>query len=417
MGDVVGITKTDVDNLPKGSVLWDTGRGAVSGFGVRCQRSAKTFILKTVVARKARWITIGRFGSPWTVDTARAKAKELLGQIAAGLDPIAETKQEPELTVSALCDCYLEAAKAGRVLTRFRRPKKASTLAIDVGRIERHIKPLIGKMPASRVSRADILRMIDDISAGKTATSVKTGRRGRAVVRGGSGTASRVADLLSGIFTWASRRGYVASNPVQGTERYRGESRDRFLSDDELSRLGSVLRAGRDAEGRAFNQNAVTVVLLLAVTGCRLGEIAGLRRGEIDLGGSCLRLGDTKTGKSVRPIGSWVVEKLRSLPVEGGTDWVFPARSGDGHYQGTKREVVKIFAAANITNATCHTLRHSFATIASSLEYSDVTIGGLLGHKGRTVTSRYVHRVDASLVAAAEAVSARIVSAMGMDGA
>ncbi len=348
----MGITKTDVDNLAKGAVLWDAGRGAVSGFGVRCQRSAKTFILKTVVARKARWITIGRFGSPWTVDTARAKAKELLGQIAAGLDPIAEANKKPELAVSALCDRYLEAANSGRVLTRFRRPKKMSTLAIDVGRIERHIKPLIGQMPANSVTRADILRMIDDISAGKTATSVKTGRRGRAIVRGGSGAASRVADLLSGIFTWASRRGYVASNPVQGTERYRGESRDRFLSEDELNRLGVVLKSGTDAEGRSFNHSAVTIVLLLAVTGCRLGEIAGLKQSEIDPEGSCLRLGDTKTGKSVRPIGGWVIAKLRSLPVEAGTDWVFPARSGDGHYQGTKREVLKIFAAANITNAT-----------------------------------------------------------------
>lgn len=411
----MAITKADVDSLGPGEILWDAGRGAVSGFGVRCQRSARMFILKTVIARKARWITIGRFGSPWTVDTARAKAKELLGQIAAGLDPIAEATKEPELTVSALCDRYLDAANSGRVLTRFRRPKKASTLAIDVGRIERHIKPLIGQMPANSVTRADILRMIDDISAGKTATSVKTGRRGRAIVRGGSGTASRVADLLSGIFTWASRRGYVASNPVQGTERYRGESRDRFLSEDELCRLGAVLRTGKDAEGRAFNQSAVTIVLLLAVTGCRLGEIAGLRRTEIDLAGSCLRLGDTKTGKSIRPVGGWVVEKLKSIPVEGGTDWVFPARSGEGHYQGTKREVVKIFAAANIANATCHTLRHSFATTASGLEYSDVTIGGLLGHKGRTVTSRYVHRVDASLVAAADAVALRVVAAMGLD--
>lgn len=411
----MALTKRDVDDLTPGAVLWDAGRGSVSGFGVRCQRLAKTFVLKTVVARKARWITIGRFGSPWTVETARAKAKELLGQIAAGLDPIAEAKKEPELTVADLCDRYMEAAKAGHVLTRFRRPKKASTLAIDVGRIERHIKPLIGEMPVGDITRADVLRMIDDISAGKTALNIKTGRRGRAIVRGGPGTASRVADLLSGIFAWASRRGYCATNPVHGAERFRGESRDRFLSDEEYARLGAVLQVGADQEGRPFNPSAINIVLLLAVTGCRLNEIAGLRTSEIDLAASCLRLGDTKTGKSVRPIGRWVVERLKSMPVHAGIDWLFPAKSGVGHYQGTKREVTKIFAASKIANATCHTLRHSFATTASILEYGDVTIGGLLGHKGRTVTSRYVHRVDASLVAAADAVSLRIAASMKLE--
>lgn len=408
----MAISKRDVDALQPGAVIWDSGRGSVSGFGVRCQRTAKTFILKTVVSQKARWITIGRFGSPWTVETARDKAKELLGQVAAGIDPIAEAKREPELTIAELCDRYMEAANAGRVLTRFRRPKKASTLAIDVGRIDRHIKPLLGSKIAADVTRADVLRMIDDISAGKTAVNEKTGRRGRAIVRGGAGTAARVADLLSGIFAWASKRGYVASNPVHGAERLRGDSRDRFLTDREFEALGKVLRNGRDDAGRSFNPYAIEIIILLALTGCRLNEIAGIRAEEIDVGGCCLRLGDTKTGKSVRAVGTVVVERLSQLQIQAGEGWVFPARSGDRHYQGTKREVLKIFAAAGITNATCQTLRHSFATVASRLEYSDATIGGLLGHKGRTMTSRYVHRVDASLIAAADAISGHIARAM-----
>jgi hypothetical protein len=63
--------------------------------------------------------------------------------------------------------------------------RHASTLATDKGRIERHIKPLIGRETVQDVSRADVKRCLQDIAQGKTAADVKTGKRGRAIVRGG----------------------------------------------------------------------------------------------------------------------------------------------------------------------------------------------------------------------------------------
>jgi integrase len=56
---------------------------------------------------------------------------------------------------------------------------------------------------------------------------------------------------------------------------------------------------------------------------------------------------------------------------------------------------------------TPHTLRHSFASLASDLGYSEATIAALVGHKGRSVTSRYLHAADAVLLAAADAVANR----------
>jgi hypothetical protein len=93
---------------------------------------------------------------------------------------------------------YLEAARAGLVVPRFRRPERPSTVAIDEGRVAHHIKPLIGDLPARDLTRADVQRMTDAIAAGGTAGTYAGRPRGKAVVTGGAGTAARVVELLGG---------------------------------------------------------------------------------------------------------------------------------------------------------------------------------------------------------------------------
>jgi Arm DNA-binding domain len=82
------ITKRAVDQLSgndRDNVVWDT---EIKGFGLRCRRSgAKHYVLKYRTGGRQRWFTIGRHGSPWTVDTARREALRLLGLRAAGQDP------------------------------------------------------------------------------------------------------------------------------------------------------------------------------------------------------------------------------------------------------------------------------------------------------------------------------------------
>lgn len=201
----MSITKSDVDGLPPDTILWDDGRGSVAGFGVRWQHVAQVFIPKYNVRGRSRWMSIGEYGSPWTVETARLEAKRLLGLVVSGGDPAAardeQRSAEGPLTVAELCDDYMKAARAGAILTRFHRPKKESTLQIDVGRIERHIKSLIGMRHVTEVDSNVVKRLIHDTTVGKTATNIKTGTRGRAIVTGGAGSAARVADLLSGIMT------------------------------------------------------------------------------------------------------------------------------------------------------------------------------------------------------------------------
>jgi hypothetical protein len=146
----------EVRNLQPNQIVWDV---AVPGFGARRQRGdAVSYVLfyRNREGRQ-RWFTIGRHGgAPWTPDTAREEAKRLLGEVAHKADPAAEKRSRRNAkTVAELCDLYLADAKAGRLLTR-RVQKKPSTLAIDAGRIERHIKPLLGRRTVSEVTRDDV---------------------------------------------------------------------------------------------------------------------------------------------------------------------------------------------------------------------------------------------------------------------
>ncbi len=166
------------------------------------------------------------------------------GARSGGADPAATKKAVRQAaTVSELCDLYLKDAEAGRLLTRRKSAKKTSTLLIDRGRIERHIKPLIGAIKLTAITQQDIDNFMHDVAAGKTAGKTKTAKkRGLARVRGGRGAASRAVGLLGGIFTYAVRRRMRPDNPVHGVVRFADGKRERRLTEAEYSDLGEALR-------------------------------------------------------------------------------------------------------------------------------------------------------------------------------
>jgi integrase len=402
----------DVRALTPGQVIWDSG---VVGFGARRQKTdAVSYVLiyRTQEGRQ-RWHTIGRHGAPWTPDTARAEAQRLLGSVVTGGDPAAAKKTKRHAaTVSALCDQYLADALAGRLLTRRKFPKKSSTLEIDRGRIERHIKPLLGHMKVAAVTREDVDTFMHDVALGKTATKAKTGKkRGLARVRGGKGAANRAVGLLGGIFSYAVRHRMRSDNPVHGLTRFADGKRDRRLSDDEYLALGTALRQASTNDD--IWPPAVAAARFLALTGWRRNEALELRWSEVDLSRRTATLSDTKTGRSVRPLSHAAYDVLRGL--RRSADLVFPATRGDADVvmSGFKKIWKKIAKLRHLPlDITPHTLRHSFASLAADLGYSEPSIAALVGHKGRTVTSRYLHTADAVLLAAADAVANRTCELM-----
>ena len=141
----------------------------------------------------------GRHGK-LTADQARKLAIATLGETVKGRDPAEErVQQRKALTVKELCDRYLAAAGKGLILGKGDRPKKASSLYVDRGRINRHIVPLLGKKRVQSLKPADINKFVEDVASGKSATIEKTNKkRGKSIVRGGLGTAARTVGLLAG---------------------------------------------------------------------------------------------------------------------------------------------------------------------------------------------------------------------------
>ena len=411
---MAALTKRTLDAAKPATKEYFLWCSATPGFGAQIYPSGKkVFIEQVRVGRATRRVKIGLYG-PYTVEQARRRAGEISRAAAEGRDPQREkADQRAAITVSAMCDQYLEAARANLVTTRFGRSKRATTLAIDEGRIARHIKPLIGNLRARDVTRSDVQRMADSIAQGKTAGVFPGKARGKAVVTGGPGAATRAIGLLGGIYSWAEKRGVVDGlNPTRGVETARGQPCDRVLKGSELAALGKVLVANE-----AKYPAAVSALRLIALTGLRREEVCGLRWIEIDEKGQYLRLEESKTGRSVRPISKASLALLRSLP-RASEKWVFPNANDTGSAD-LKKQIAFLFNSAGLKDARSHDLRRTFATIAADEGYGNSTISELLGHARRGVTSQhYIRRPDSALVAAADRVSAQIAAALnGQRGA
>jgi integrase len=401
------ITKRFVDaSQPRGRdyIVWDDD---LAGFGLRVFASGKrSYLIQYRAGGRSRRYTIGAHGV-WTPETARQEAKVQLGRVAKGEDPAEERVLDRKaITIKELCELYLKDINAGLILGKAGRPKKMTTVATDTGRIHRHIIPLIGRRRVRDITRADVIKVMKDIMAGATRATVKTAKlRGKAIVRGGPGTARRTVGLLGGILTYAIDCGIIERNPAHGIQKPKENARTRRLSEAEYRTLGAMLREAAEDEDNAV---AVEIIRQLALTGCRRSEIVKLKWPEADTDGSCLRLADSKEGPSVRPVGLPVVERLEKRRRSKQGDYVFPGRDPDRPFGYFQERWTRIFANSPLAGVTPHILRHSFASIANDLGFTEVTIAALIGHAKGSITGRYIHTLDTALIMAADNISAYI---------
>jgi integrase len=388
----------------KDYVIWDDD---LPGFGLRVFASGKcSYVIQYRSAGRSRRYTIGLHGV-WTPELARKEAKIQLGRVAQGDNPAEERQLDHKaITVKELCDLYLNDLKAGLILGKGGRPKKATTIVTDTGRIHRHIVPLIGTRRVKDLVKADINKVLKDVMAGKTRVSVKTKKlRGKAIVRGGAGTATRTVGLLGGILTYAVEAGIIEINPAHGIRKPKDNVRNRRLTEAEYRTLGDILcNAARNEK----YQMTVDIIRQIALTGCRRTEMITLRWVEADTDASCLRLVDSKEGASTRPIGLPVVEYLENRRVDAVGTYVFPGQGDDNAFGSFPNHWEKIFEDTPLADITPHVLRHSFASIANDLGFTEVTIAALVGHSKGSVTSKYIHTLDTALIMAADTISGYI---------
>jgi integrase len=400
-------------------VHWDDKEGR---FGLRI--TAKGFKSYVIQYRNAqghsRRRTIGPHGT-WTPDQARIKASELLRLVdGEGADP-AESKKADRIaiTIAQLCDEYVGAAEKGLVLARGK-TKKASTLFQDKSRISAHIKPLLGDRPVKELTRDQVKHFYNAVVTGKTARVALTGKkRGKSIVEGGPTAAKRCVGLLGGMMTYAIELGYRSdgSNPARNISMRADGRREFRLDKAGWQALGAALDAG---EQNGESWQAVTIGRLLALTGCRKEEIGSLKWDEIDFASRCFRFSKGADGRNrvksgeIRPIGQAALDILKNLrdapkPGRRRSVYVFPGVliNEDKPYQGLKGA----FKRMGIPSP--HNLRHAVgSSAAADCELHESTVGALLGHKKRGVTSGYVFKPDNVLLAAADKVSEWIALAM-----
>lgn len=370
-------------------MVWDS---ELRGFGVRVSPAgSKAFTLKyRTKAGRVRWATIGRVGV-LSLDQARDRAKELLGDVAKGSDPLRQNDNARGApTLATVAGRFLEQHVAAR--------RKPSTERLYRLAIDGHLRPILGAVPIAELTPADVVRVHHRLRATPY-------------------MANRVLAVCSKLMAWAEQQGYRApgANPCRGVEKYPEQSRQRYLTAAELKKLGAAMRV---AERRAaLSPSSLAIIRLLLLTGARVSEISSLQRSFVDLKAGVLKLPDSKTGRKTILLSKPAIEIIEGCPTFAGSPYVFPGE-GRGENKGNHRVSLAdawlwLRTRAKIKDARLHDCRHSFASVAVSTHKQTLPIiGALLGHSQPATTARYAHLQSDPLRAASDATAGTIATAL-----
>ncbi|MFA5900071.1 MAG: tyrosine-type recombinase/integrase [Hyphomicrobium sp.] len=372
------VTLAAVKLLLPSETIYDT---ETKGFGIRRQLGPVSYFVKTRIKGRQRWITIGKHGSPWTPETARKEARRILTEADNGFDRLAAKQKE------SAASTFEQVAK--RFVEVYGPKLKPRTLKEYQKLIDRYLTPEFGTRRIDAIERSDVAH-----------AHAKWGAHPR--------TANHSLAVLSKIMSWAEEHTLrpEQSNPCLRQKKYREIKRQRYLSAEEIKRLGSAL-ASAEAVGD-ISIYAGNAIRLLILTGARLNEILTLRWSYVDVSRRLLILPDSKTGEKSITLNAPAIDVLETIPRIASNSHVIV-----GHRTGSS--MVDIFkpwsivrARAKLDDVRIHDLRHTFASVAVAAGGSLPMIGKMLGHNEPKTTQRYAHLSDDPIARLSEATASQI---------
>ena len=417
MATAFKISKRAVDALATREQRYKKAFGA--GLAVRVEPTGvKTFILEYRSGGGGRsaprqGLTLGRYG-PMTVDQAQNAALDALARIRLGDDPAGEKRsQRAALTVADLIDQFIE-GHAGKLKPN---SQEAYKRALD------KLKAAHGSLKADGLTRAHVAALHHRLAETPYA-------------------ANWLLAAVSKLYAWGESHGLVPEahgNPARKITRYREERRERFLTTDELARLGDALSEG-ETIGLPYGVDetkptakhapkperrlvklapfAVAAIRLLALTGARLREILDARWEQVDLERGILFLSDSKTGQKPIYLSAAAQAVLAALPRLAFNPHVIPGAKEGAPRIDLHKPWAAVVRAAGLDGLRIHDLRHSFASVGAGRSLGLPIIGKLLGHSQPATTHRYAHLDMDPMRRAADAIGADIDAAMNRkDGA
>jgi integrase len=407
------LTKRGIDAVPADTprkILWDS---EIKGFGVIFLPSGvRSFVAQYRNANgRQRRVTLGRYGV-LTVEQARKEARLVLARVAGGDDPAQE--KQAERGAGSIAELM------SRYLSDHAEPHNApSTVAGAREMVRLHILPEIGNLATRAVTRQDVLRL-------------------HKAMEGTPRAANHVLAILSKAFNlaelWSLRP--EGSNPCRRVQRYRENARERFLTGEELARLGQAigeaetiglpwrLREGvkekhrpKEASQRTrMNPTICGALRVLVLTGARLSEILELRWADVDFENGSLALPGHKGGRRrAHPVGTAALAVIAEQPRLDGSPYVFPApRKAGGHLSKFVVENAwqKLREHAALDDVRIHDLRHTVGTYASQTGMNAFGVRDLLRHRSIAVTGRYANSASDPIREVSETVGDRIEAAL-----
>ena len=379
------LTKRHIDALPvreKEYFVWDD---QLKGFGARVYpNGGKRYVAQTFRRGKTIRVQIGRHGA-LSFDEAKARARMIIADIDEGRNPNKEKEAERlSPTVAELAERFLKEYVPHHCKPRTRVEYRHA--------VERYILPALGSIKVTALGR-------DEVAALHHEMREKPYQANR--------TLGVVSKMMNQAEAWGLRPD--RSNPCYHVRKYKEKKRERFLTAEELARLGKALD-----EEESFAPSAVTAFRLLLYTGARLSEIQTLKWEHIR--GHRIHLPDSKTGAKTIPLNGPALKVLAGTKRVEGNPHVITGTAEGAHLTDLQKPWRRVRRAAGLEDVRIHNLRHSFASEAVMGGESLPMVGRILGHTQAQTTARYAHLADDPLQRASERIASSLKQAMGDRG-